>query len=51
MTEASRQQLAGPALAPGGIAARARANVAAPYLNGLNPEQREAVETLDGPFP
>src|SRR5436190_14747661 len=35
--------------APGGIAARARANVSAPYLAGLNPEQREAVETLDGP--
>ena len=35
--------------APGGIAARARAAVAAPYLAGLNPEQREAVETLDGP--
>ena len=34
---------------PGGIAARARATVAAPYLNGLNPEQRAAVETLDGP--
>jgi DNA helicase-2/ATP-dependent DNA helicase PcrA len=31
----------------GGIAARARA--AAPYLAGLNPEQRAAVETLDGP--
>ena len=29
--------------------ARARADVAAPYLAGLNPEQREAVETLDGP--
>jgi len=39
-----------PAAAPGGIAARARANAAAPYLNGLNPEQREAVETLDGPL-
>ena len=37
-----------PASAPGGIAARARAAVAAPYLNGLNPEQRLAVETLDG---
>jgi DNA helicase-2/ATP-dependent DNA helicase PcrA len=50
VTETSRQQLAGtPASAPGGIAARARANVAAPYLAGLNPEQREAVETLDGP--
>ena len=35
--------------AAGGIAARARAQVAAPYLAGLNPEQRAAVETLDGP--
>jgi DNA helicase II / ATP-dependent DNA helicase PcrA len=35
--------------APGGIAARARAG-GAPYLKGLNPEQREAVETLDGPL-
>jgi DNA helicase II / ATP-dependent DNA helicase PcrA len=35
--------------AAGGIAARARAAVGAPYLAGLNPEQREAVETLDGP--
>src|ERR1043166_3361282 len=34
---------------PGGIAARARAAVAAPYRAGLNAEQREAVETLDGP--
>ncbi|MGN6311679.1 MAG: ATP-dependent helicase, partial [Xanthobacteraceae bacterium] len=33
----------------GGIAARARATAAPPYLAGLNPEQREAVETLDGP--
>src|SRR5689334_10044368 len=32
-----------------GIAARARAASGAPYLTGLNPEQREAVETLDGP--
>jgi DNA helicase II / ATP-dependent DNA helicase PcrA len=32
---------------PGGIAARARAS--APYLADLNPEQRAAVETLDGP--
>src|SRR5579863_2566854 len=31
----------------GGIAARAAATPA--YLAGLNPEQREAVETLDGP--
>ncbi len=35
--------------ASGGIAARARAAAGAPYLAGLNPEQREAVETLDGP--
>jgi DNA helicase-2/ATP-dependent DNA helicase PcrA len=35
--------------APGGIAARARAAGSPPYLQGLNPEQREAVETLDGP--
>src|SRR5439155_20389123 len=37
-----------PASAPGGIAARARAAAAAPYLNHLNPEQRAAVVTLDG---
>ena len=37
--------------ASGGIAARARAAATggARYLDGLNPEQREAVETLDGP--
>ncbi len=34
----------------GGIAARALAGVGAPYLAGLNPEQRLAVETLDGPL-
>src|SRR5579859_6355687 len=33
----------------GGIAARARAAATPAYLAGLNPEQREAVETLDGP--
>jgi DNA helicase-2/ATP-dependent DNA helicase PcrA len=38
-----------PPPAPGGIAARARAAGGAPYLAGLNPEQLEAVETLDGP--
>ena len=33
-----------------GIAARARAAAAhPPYLSGLNPEQRDAVETLSGP--
>ncbi|MEP9377292.1 UvrD-helicase domain-containing protein [Aquabacter sp. CN5-332] len=41
-----------PALKPGGIAERARAGGAPSrsYLSGLNPEQREAVETLDGPL-
>src|SRR3979490_2172266 len=34
---------------PGGIGARARASATPQYLAGLNPEQREAVETLDGP--
>src|SRR5581483_5326181 len=40
-----------PAPAPGGIAARAMAHArgAATYLDDLNPEQRLAVETLDGP--
>jgi DNA helicase-2/ATP-dependent DNA helicase PcrA len=50
VAELSRQQLDGAhRTAPGGIAARARAAVSAPYLAGLNPEQREAVESLDGP--
>jgi len=46
-----KSERAAPPLAPaaGGIAARARAAAAPPYLAGLNPEQREAVETLDGP--
>jgi DNA helicase-2/ATP-dependent DNA helicase PcrA len=35
---------------PGGIAARARAARGARYLDDLNPEQRLAVETLDGPL-
>jgi DNA helicase-2/ATP-dependent DNA helicase PcrA len=40
-----------PVPSPGGIAARARAAApgAANYLANLNPEQRLAVETLDGP--
>src|SRR5712671_2894326 len=35
--------------AAGGIAARARAAAGPQYLTGLNPEQRDAVVTLDGP--
>ena len=38
-----------PAPRPGGIAARARATAGNAYLEGLNPEQLQAVETLDGP--
>jgi ATP-dependent DNA helicase UvrD/PcrA len=37
-----------PPPAAGGIAARALGARAAPYLADLNPEQRQAVETLDG---
>jgi DNA helicase II / ATP-dependent DNA helicase PcrA len=40
-----------PAAAPSGLAARAMAAASAhaAHLNGLNPEQARAVETLDGP--
>jgi DNA helicase-2/ATP-dependent DNA helicase PcrA len=38
-----------PPPAAGGIAARALGARAVPYLADLNPEQRQAVETLDGP--
>jgi DNA helicase-2/ATP-dependent DNA helicase PcrA len=49
MTEPARRQ--GPSEAPsGGIAARALAARGAPWLENLNPEQREAVETLEGPL-
>jgi DNA helicase-2/ATP-dependent DNA helicase PcrA len=44
-----RDSTSPPTPTPGGIAARARAAAGAPYLDGLNPEQREAVVTLDGP--
>ena len=47
--EISHQRPAGTSAPASGIAARARAQIAAPYLAGLNPEQRAAVETLDGP--
>ncbi|HEY4986724.1 MAG TPA: UvrD-helicase domain-containing protein, partial [Bradyrhizobium sp.] len=52
MTEPSKLPHQGvPAHQPaaGGIAARARATLVPQYLAGLNPEQRAAVETLDGP--
>jgi DNA helicase-2/ATP-dependent DNA helicase PcrA len=39
-----------PAQSGSGIAARAAASAAPPYLRALNPEQRAAVETLDGPL-
>ena len=46
----SRAGLEAPAPQPGGIAARARAAAGGPrYLEGLNAEQRAAVEALDGP--
>lgn len=38
-----------PAPKAGGIAMRAMASANAPYLDELNPEQRAAVEALDGP--
>src|SRR5262245_2001072 len=39
------------AAAPSGLsnAARALGRAAAPYMEGLNPEQRAAVEAIDGP--
>jgi DNA helicase-2/ATP-dependent DNA helicase PcrA len=40
---------AAPPLAASGLAARALAARGAPYLEGLNPAQRAAVEALDGP--
>ena len=51
MTEPRKSALEAPLHQPaaGGIAARARAAAGPQYLHGLNPEQREAVETLDGP--
>ncbi len=39
-----------PTASGSGLAARAMAQGPAPYLAGLNPEQRLAVETLDGPL-
>ena len=39
-----------PAVKPGSLSARAMAQAEPPYLKGLNPEQRAAVETIDGPL-
>jgi DNA helicase-2/ATP-dependent DNA helicase PcrA len=49
MAEPKRGIDLNPAPVPGGIAARALGTRSAAYLADLNPEQREAVETLDGP--
>jgi len=49
MAEPKRSVDLNPAPAPGGIAARALGARSAAYLADLNPEQRQAVETLDGP--
>ncbi len=43
------QPVDAPALTAGSISARAMQRPPAPYLTGINPEQRRAVETLDGP--
>ena len=43
---ADRSSLARLPPTPGGISARAQASRPVPYLDGLNPQQREAVETL-----
>ena len=44
-----QQQPAGGGIAARALAARERGREAPDYLTGLNPEQREAVETLEGP--
>ena len=49
MAEPKRSVDLSPTPVPGGIAARALGARSAAYLDDLNPEQREAVETLDGP--
>ncbi len=44
-----QQQPAGGGIAARALAARERSREAPDYLSGLNPEQRDAVETLEGP--
>jgi DNA helicase-2/ATP-dependent DNA helicase PcrA len=43
-------ETAPPPVKPGSLAARAMTLGEAPYLKGLNPEQRAAVETIEGPL-
>ena len=49
MAEPNRSVDLSPTPVPGGIAARALGARSAAYLDDLNPEQREAVETLELP--
>src|SRR5882724_1397194 len=49
MAEPKRNLEVAPPPSPGGIAARALGARPTTYLAELNPEQRQAVETLDGP--